>query len=145
SIRLYNAIFASRFNSHIGEGHAVFHRHEADAPAAKLHCAVGSAVGPNIANDAKDNILGHQVGRHRSASELKTHSFRYFDPDFASTHDEGGICIANSGSKLPKGAGCTGMGVGTKENFTRPGKALFGEGNMADPFIFLRSDVVEVG
>src|SRR5699024_8121285 len=144
-IGLYHAVFTAGFNYHIRKRHPVFHRHGADARAAKFHRAVGGAVHTDIADDLQDNILGHQIGRHGGTFKFEADGFGHFNPKLPRAHDKGGNRIDDAGGNVAEGAGGAGMRVGAKEHLARPGETLFRKGNMADPFIIIRAYIIEVG
>ena len=142
-VRGNHAVFAAGLDNHVAQGHAVFHGHGFHRIAGELHGAVTGAIHADVADDAQDDVLGHDV-RRQLAVDDEAHGFGNAHPDFAGAEDERGIGVADAGGELAECAGGAGVAIGAEQHLARAGPAFFSQRDVADAFVPRRAHVVKM-
>lgn len=143
-VRGDHPVFAASFDDHIAKCHSLFHVEREHTGAVELHGLVSGTITTNVADDRKNQILGHQVwGKIPFKNEPQ--GWGSFYPKLTRPHDKPGIRVPDTGRKFTKSPGSTGMGVCTQEHLTWAGVAFLGESDVAYTFVFFAAHIIKVG
>ena len=79
----------------------------------------------------EDHVLGHHA-RLQFAFEPEVHRFRYLDEQFARSHDEAGVRVADAGGELVERARHARVRVRAEQDFAGPRVALLRQRRVTD-------------
>ncbi|OPY11763.1 MAG: hypothetical protein A4E66_01294 [Syntrophus sp. PtaB.Bin001] len=119
-----DAVLASRFNGHVGNGKPIRHGQRADCVSRKFHGFVKSAVDTDPADNIEDQVLTRNPGIEL-AGENKFDRFGNLEPDFAGQHGRCQIRAAHTGGKCPQRPVGAGVAVRADHKVSRQDNALF--------------------
>ena len=112
------AALGSAFHCHVGHGHTGGDAHGFDSAAGELERFVGRAVGPQVAQNTEDDVLGGDIVRE-SAVDLDSDRLRDPDPEFSGAQNAGHFRVADPGGKGAHTAVGCGVAVRAKGDVSR--------------------------
>ncbi len=131
-IRLNIGGLGPHLDGHIAEHEPFLHGHGRDGGTGEFHAFIDCRILFKVADNVKNDVLGHDASPGRASFEDDLHHFRNSEPERSVEKNESHVGGADSGAEDSQGAQGRRMGIGFHDDRAGGYEAVFDKDLMAD-------------